>query len=204
MTQPNPTTPPSGDPTSTTNPTEPPANPAPTPPAGDPPKDGDKPLGPAGERALREERDARKALERKLAALAPLEQLAGMLGGQSSGDGKTDLERLTERLDGYEQQITTERQARWRAEIAAETGLPPALAARLQGATREELAADAEQLKALIPAAPTPQGPRTPAPDPSQGARGPVDIDALIRDAESKGDVRESIRLKSIKSAVRN
>jgi len=199
MTQPNPTP---GDPAPTTEPTTPPANPAPTPPGGGPPKDGDKPLGPAGENALKVEREARKALEKQLQALAPLEQLAGLLGGKSSGDGKTDLERLTDRLDGYEQQITTERQARWRAEIAAETGLPPALAARLQGGTREELLADAQALQSLIPAAPAQQGPRTPAPDPSQGSRGPVDVDALIREAESKGNVRESIRLKAAKAAA--
>lgn len=193
MTQP--TTPPPGDPATTVNPTTPPADPAPP---VDPPADG----VPAGDKRavlaeLAKERDKRQELERQVANLAPLEKLASLLGGQPTGDGKTDLERLTERLDGYEQQIAQERQARWRAEIAAEKGLPPALAARLQGSTREELAADADALAALIPAAPA--SPRTPAPDPTQGPRAPADIDALIRDAETKGNVREAIRLKNQK-----
>src|SRR5690606_30758410 len=82
--------------------------------------------------ALRKEREARKALERQLAELAPLKQLADLLGGKATGDAKTDLERLTERMDQYERQITEERMARWRAEVAAEKGLSPALAERLR------------------------------------------------------------------------
>jgi len=151
---------------------------------------------------LQEEREARKALEKQLAELAPLAQLkplAELLGGRSSGDTKTDLEKLTERLDSYERQIAEERMARWRAEVAAEKGLPPALAARLQGATREDLAADADALLALIP---TP-GPRTPAPDPSQGSRGsgPADLDTLIHEAQVKGDWRTVISLQNQKLA---
>jgi len=198
MTQPT-TTP--GDPAPTTDTTVQQTAPAATP-AGDPPED--RPLGPAGERALREEREARRALERRLAALAPLERLAAALAADQADDGRTDVQRLTERLDSYERQIAEERQARWRAEVAAEKGLPAALAARLQGSTREELAADADALLLLIPAAPaTPAGPRIPAPDPTQGPRGPVDIDALIREAEARGDVRESIRLKAARAAAR-
>lgn len=60
-----------------------------------------------------------------------------------------------------------------RYEVAAEAGIPLALAARLTGTTREEITADAENLKALIPAAGA--TPSRPAPDPSQGAR-PVDM----------------------------
>lgn len=182
MTQPNPTP---GDPAP--NPTNPPADPP-----VDPPKPDDKPLGPAGEKALREEREARKALERQLAELAPLKQLADLLGGKPTGDAKTDLEQLTERLDGYERQIAEERMARWRAEIVAEKGLTPALAERLRGSTREELAADADALLALIPAAP-----RNPQPDPSQGSRGGVpDLAALIAAAEKAGDWQSVIALK--------
>ncbi len=68
-----------------------------------------------------------------------------------------------------------------RYEVAAEAGIPLALAARLTGTTREEIAADAETLKTLIPAGATP--PRTPAPDPSQGPRpaatGDAEFDAF-------------------------
>lgn len=136
-------------------------------------RDDDEPLREPGKRALEAERQARKELERKLAELEPLKQLADLLGGKPSGDAKTDLERLTERMDQYEQQIREERMARWRAEVAAEKGLTPAQAARLQGATREELAADADALLELFAA-------RTPAPDPSQGARSSSTLPAQL------------------------
>jgi hypothetical protein len=201
MTQPAPT---SGDPAPTTPPTPTPAPTGPTPPApASPPapagQQPDEPLGPAGLKALQEEREARKALEKQIADLAPLRKLAEAIGaGTPAAGGKSEVDLLQERFDAYEKTVAEERQARWRAEVAAEKQLPPGLAARLQGATREELAADADALSALIPAAP-PAGPRTPQPDPSQGPRGPVDIDARIRDAESKGNVREAIRLKQQK-----
>src|SRR5687768_11663324 len=119
MTQPVPTPTP-GDPTPTPAPTDP------TPPA-DP--SGDKPLGPAGERALAAEREARKALERQLAELAPLKKLAEALGaGGPQAGGKSEVELLNERFSSYEQQLAEERHARWVAEVAAEKGLPPALA----------------------------------------------------------------------------
>lgn len=199
MTQPDPTTPPPGDPA--TPPTTPPANPPAAPPPADLPKPDDKPLGPGGEKALREEREARKALEKQLADLAPLKQIADLLGGKPSGDPKTDLEQLTERLDGYERRIAEEQQARFRAEVAAEKGIPPALVERLRGNTKDELAADADALLALIPAQPS--GPRTPAPDPSQGARGtaPADLDVQIADAETRGDWQRVISLKRQKAS---
>lgn len=183
-------------------PADPPKDPAnpPAPPA-DPPKPDDKPLGPGGEKALKAEREARQALEKKLAALAPLEQLAQALGGQATGDSKTDLERLTERLSQHETELAAERSARYRAEVAAEKGLTPQQAARLQGATREELLADADALLALFPAQPA--GPRNPVPDPSQGARGaqPPDLDAQIKAAQAKGDWRTVLSLQNQKLA---
>ncbi|MFC4146606.1 hypothetical protein ACFO0M_10095 [Micromonospora mangrovi] len=169
------------------------------PPAGDP---TDKPLGPGGEKALREEREARKALEKQLGELAPLKQLAELLGSKPTGNAPTELEQLTERLTKHEEELNSERTARWRAEIAAAKGLTLQQAARLQGSTREELEADAAELLTLFPAAPA--GPRNPAPDPSQGSRGtapPVDLDAQIAAAQKTGNVREVIRLQKQKLA---
>jgi len=168
MTEPNQPTEPAGDPQ--VEPTSQPADPA--------QGKGDIPAG--DKRAiladLAKERDKRQALEKQLAELAPLAALkpvADLLGGKPTGDAKTDLEKLTERLDDYERQITEERMARWRAEVAAEKGLTPTQAARLQGATREELAADADALLDLFAA-------RTPAPDPSQGARSSSTLPAQV------------------------
>jgi hypothetical protein len=132
--------------------TDPPADPPANPPAGPPPADPprvdppDEPLGPGGKKALAEERAARKALEKQLGELAPLKQLANLLGGKPTGDGKTDLEKLTERLAAQEQSIEAERQARWRAEVQADKGLTAKQAARLVGSTKEELLADADEL----------------------------------------------------------
>lgn len=191
MTQPNPAptepTPPAGDPPAPTNPTPPPA--------------ADEPLGPPGLRALQAERERVDALQKELAALAPLKQFAASLGaGTPAADGKNEVQLLTDRLAQHEADLAAERRARWCAEIAAEKGISSQLAARLQGATREELAADADTLAALLPK--SPQTPGTPAPDPSQGARGSgADLDAQIKTAQAAGDWRMVIRLQNEKLA---
>lgn len=202
--------------TEPTAPAAPPAAPATTPaasatPAGDPSAtrppaapgtDGDKPLGPNGEKALQAERDARKELEKQVAALAPLQKLVTALGGGDPGKAKTEIEQLTERQAEFEKQVAEERNARWRAEVANDKGLTGDQASRLRGATREELAADADKLVAQFGI--TPAAPGTPRPDPSQGARpdgAPNELDTQIKAAEAKGDVMESIRLKTIKQA---
>jgi hypothetical protein len=166
------------------------------------PASGDKPLGPNGEKALQAERDARKELEKKLTALAPLEKLAAALGGGDPAKAKSEIELLTERQTQFEQEVAKEREARWRAEVANEKGLTPTQAGRLRGATRDELVADADAMIADFGITPGKPATGSPRPDPSQGARpgGEPDIDQQIREAESKGDVREAIRLKTHKS----
>jgi hypothetical protein len=169
----------------------------PTPPPADPQPAGDKQLGPGGEKALRAEREQRKALEQRLAKLAPLEKLAEQLGG-GTDDGKSEVEVLRDRFAQHEKQLGEERTARWRAEVASEMGLTAKQAARLQGTSREELAADAADLLASFPAA----APGTPRPDPSQGSRGnnpTLDLSAQIADAKAKGDYRTVIALEKQK-----
>lgn len=195
MTQPAPVpTPPPGDPAPVPTPPTPPADPAP---------DGDKPLGPAGEKAFREEREARKALEKQIAALAPLQKLAEALGnGQQQPGGKSEVELINERFAELERTAADERGARWRLEVAAEKGLTPQQAARLNGGTREELAADADSLLELFPTAPA--GPRNPAPDPSQGARGGQpgpDLAAQTAAAIKAGDWRTAAAIQKTKLA---
>lgn len=192
-----------------TDPTPAPTDPGATPPTGttEPAKTGDdKPLGEAGQKALAAERDARKALEKQLAdqaktleGLAPLAELAKVLGVKAA-DGKTDVQQLTEQVAAM-QKLQQDAEVRaLRLEVAAEKGLTPAQAARLQGGTRDELAADADQLKTLFPgAAPgTPGTPGTPVPDPSQGAHGSLnDLQTQLKAAQDKGDHKASIRLKT-------
>jgi hypothetical protein len=187
-------------------PANPPAPPAPTPPGppappAEPPVD-DKPLGPAGEKALAAEREARKALEKRLAELAPLTKLAAALGGGDTTKGKTELETLAERQATLETTLADERAARWRAEVAHEKGLTPQQAARLVGATRDELIADADALLTLFPTAPSTPG--TPRPDPSQGSRGGAapDLDVLIAEAQKAKDWTKVISLQNQKLAT--
>lgn len=172
--------------------------PAPAPPADPPPAD-DKPLGPAGQKALAAEREARQALEKQVAALAPLSKLAEALGlDPAAKPGKSEVEALAERLGNQERELANERGLRLRLEVAAEKGLTPAQAARLQGVDRDALVADADALKALFPSTGAPPS-GTPAPDPTQGSRGNAnELQALLAEAQKKGDVKESIRLKTL------
>lgn len=141
------------------------------------PDEGDKPLGPGGERALKAERDradaeakARKDLEQRLEKLAPLEKIAEVLGTQG---GQADpVQVLQERLNKHEQDLAGEREARWRAEVAHEKNLRPEQAARLVGKTREQLAADADALIAAFGVAAVGGAPAGPRPDLSQGGKG--------------------------------
>jgi len=98
--------------------------------------------------AARQENDALKAQVEKL---APLEKLAEVLGAKDAKD-PSEVDKLTERVTKHEEQLATERAARWRAEVANEKGLTPAQAARLTGATKEELVVDADELLKLFPA----------------------------------------------------
>ena len=187
-------------------PTAPPGDPAPAPtdptPAPQPaPVPDDKPLGPAGERALAAEREARKALERQLAELAPLKDFAAALaGGKKPEGGQSEVDLLNEKFASYEKDLADERAARWRVEVAQAKGLTADQATELRGATREELEAHADRLLTLFPSAAP--GPRTPAPDPSQGARGGQpgpDLQAQIDAAKAKGDFRTAIALERSK-----
>jgi hypothetical protein len=193
MGQPNPASP--------TDPATPPAGDPPTPPAeGTPPADPATDANPALKKALDEERAARKDMEKQLKALEPLKTLAASLGVKPD-QGKTDVETLTAQVTAMQQQMRESELRAMRLEVAAEKGLTPAQAARLAGDSREALAKDADDLKALFPgtAAGANGQPGTPAPDPSQGARGGVnELTALLKAAQDKGDAKESIRLKQL------
>lgn len=138
-------------------------------------------LGEAGKQAIdrmkAERNAARKELrgvKAQLDQLSPLQKLADALAGQTDGDdGQPDVDALAKRLSNHEAELAAERTARYKAEIAAEKGLSVAQAKRLQGATREELAKDADELLAAFNAAGGgSNNGRTPRPDPSQGSRG--------------------------------
>jgi len=186
----------------------PPADPGATPPANQPPADPAKPAtgdpaadamnSDAGRRALAELRAENKKLADQLAGLAPLGELAKALGVKPAA-GKTDVDTLREEVAAMRQQTADAQMHAARLEVAVAKGLTPAQGARLVGATREALEADADALKALFPTAPAANGqPGTPAPDPSQGSRGGGDIDQLkaaIETARKEGRTADKMRL---------
>jgi len=63
---------------------------------------------------------------------------------------KTELEKLTERLEAAEKRQAEAERLALVAEISRDKKLPPALAKRLTGSTAEELAADADDLLAAF------------------------------------------------------
>lgn len=185
MGQPN--TPPADPVTPPAEPTTPPADPAAAAMATD-----------AGKKALDELRQQIKDLTQQNKALQdrdPVKAIAEALGVKTGGDPKTDVQALTEQVQSLQQQQRDAELRATRLEVAAAKGLTPAQAARLQGATREDLEADAEALKQLFPTSATPG---TPAPDPTQGARGGANpLEAQLKAAQDKGDTKEAIRLKT-------
>lgn len=124
------------------------ADPAGTPPAGGDPAgtgDGDEPLGDTGKKALQSERDARKAAE-KLASdrEARIRELED--AGKSADEKERDRVANLEKADRDKESAIAERDAKLlRYEIAAAKGLDLKAALRLQGSTREELEADADE-----------------------------------------------------------
>lgn len=177
--------------------------------------EGAEQLGDPGKRALdamkarvKAERDRRRALEAELA------ELKGATSKPSDGE--------TVDVDAIRAQVRAEMQA----EVLRERALDKieAKAARLFADAEDarallagradefvdhgqvDVEAISEALAELLErkphlAAATVRGPRTPAPDPTQGSRsaGPPDLDALIAEAEARGDTRAAIALKARK-----
>lgn len=107
------------------------------------------PLGEPGLKALQDERDARKALEKQVAELQPLAEQAKKLQQAN----QTEAERLAAQLAEAQQSGTEAAQnlAKLQAAMAAApAGTDPQriadLASRLRGETPDELQADAAQL----------------------------------------------------------
>ena len=179
MTAPNPPEP--------TEPTEP-TQPAPTPPDPAP----DPALGDPGKKALAEERAARKAAEKQRAELeAKLKEFEDR--------DKTEAQKLADRAVTAEKAAAERDRELLRLRTALKFGISDEDAETfLTAADEEALTRQAERLAALK----APTGPRTPVPDPSQGARGAagqVGLDAQIAEAKAKGDVLRAIALERSK-----
>lgn len=123
-------------------------------------------LNAGGVKALRAERDARKAADARVKDLeAQLAALSVSLD-ETKTAGTVAAEQAAAQVAELQAKLA-------RAEVIHAMRVPDALADFLQGSTAEELTASAEKLLAAIPA-PTPASDAAPAPlamrpDPSQG-----------------------------------
>lgn len=97
---------------------------------------------------------------------------------------KTEAERLADRAATAEKAAADAAASLLKYQVAAEKNLPAQLAARLQGATKDELAADADALIKLL-------GSQVAAPSFDGGVRtagpAPTDMNALIRQKAGLG-----------------
>jgi hypothetical protein len=131
-------------------------------------KGDDGELGEKGKAALDKERTARREAERRAkdgdAAMARLKEIEDAQ--------KSEQQKLTERAEKAEREAAEAKVSLMRRDVAADKQLPPAMADRLRGTTREELEADADELLKMLPAPggdPKPKG----APQPPAGDNGP-------------------------------
>lgn len=177
-------------------PPAPPADPAPADPPSDPAPEGDKPLGPAGEKALREMKErARKAEAEARANAAAAKRLQELEDAQ-----KTETERLTEAAQRAQARAAAAEQRAVASEIRAlaSSGFadPTDAVEALGGNAAQYVDADGvideaairDALEGLLdrkphwrkpPAGdPVPAAPPVPRPDPSQGPRNkPAPVD---------------------------
>lgn len=154
-------------------------------PATEPEPNDDVPagLGEAGQKALAAERKAKAAAEKQAkAAQKQLDELNKRLQEFEDRD-KTEAQKLAEAKTAAEREAATAKQELLRYRVAARKKLPAELANRLQGATEEEMEADADNLLQVFGQRATPSfdgGVRKPAP-------APTDMNALIRQKAGLG-----------------
>lgn len=96
----------------------------------------------------------------------------------------SELEKAQKESTALKAQLAQRDHADLQREVAAEVGLPAQMASRLQGATREELQADAKALAKLIPAAA--EQPAAFGANPANPARTNALPDMTIADLKSK------------------
>lgn len=147
--------------------------------------------------AIKAEREKAKAeREARLAAEARIKEFED---AQKSEEEKRqeELAAAKQEAEAQKARVHELEVAQTRSEVAAEKKLPPKLAGRLTGDTREEIEADADALLADLGTLPV----ETPPPG-DGGARTPVepkDLNEQIREAEAAGDTSKAMSLKSRK-----
>lgn len=128
------------------------------------PPDKSEQLGDKGEKALEAWKTRARNAEKRAKELEPLATKAQELEEQQ----KTNEQRLVERAEKAEGQLSPLQMENLRLRVAIAKSLPADLVDRLRGDNEEELTADADTLLALVGTEKTP----TPKPDRTQGAKG--------------------------------
>ncbi|MCM1011907.1 hypothetical protein [Brevibacterium sp. XM4083] len=119
-------------------------------------------LGEGGLKALQSERDARKHAEKENADLKAKIQAF-------EDANKSQAEKDAEEREKLQKANTENASLVLKYQVAEAKGLSLSAAQRLKGSTKEELEADADELKTILGQA-TPPPPPTPQPDRSQGS----------------------------------
>jgi len=135
-------------------------------PAPEPTPEPDRPLGPAGEKALEEWK--RRAKEAEAAARANAERIR-----EFEDRDKTELQRAQEAAARATAEAEAVRAELLRSRILAEHGLTAEDAEFLPAGAEDDMRAAAQRLAERLAAA-APQKPAGPRPDPSQGSGRPV------------------------------
>lgn len=117
-----------------------------------------EPLGEGGIKALQAERDARKQAEKERDDLLK----------QIDDSKKTAEQKAADDLKAARDESASNALKALKYEVAAEKEIPLRFASRLTGTSKEELLADADQLKEFVADA----KPTTPRPNPLQGKSG--------------------------------
>lgn len=149
------------------------------PPAAPPPADSADPSPPTRDDVIRDPQALIDALAESRAAARRLERWKKdreRSDQQAADANKTELERLTDRAMTAEALLATRESDNLRLEVALEqllgddpqVKLAMSLAPRLRGTTREELQADAQQMRQLLGQQP---GEPPPPPPPAGGSR---------------------------------
>jgi len=111
-------------------------------------------------------REWEKRAKQNMARISELEPKATQFEALQAAS-QTDLERAQAQAEALQQELASTQRQALIASVALDKGLPANLARRLQGETREDLEADAEELLAQFGTTSTT---RAPAPDRSQGS----------------------------------
>jgi hypothetical protein len=169
---------------------DPQPDPTPDPdPAADPaPEPEDKPLGPAGEKAL-------NAMKERARAAEAARKAAEDKVREFEDRDKSELEKAQETAARATAEAAAARTELARTRILAEHGLSEADAEFLPAGSEDEMRAAASRLAGRLAAAAPPKGPR---PDPSQGSGRPV-APTDYRTAP-KGDVQAYLREHGVRS----